>query len=471
MNGKVKKLCDEVTMAKSKPTKIVSKKHLARQERERRQTRLISGVAIGIVAIVILLIAYGLLNNTLFLYLRRAVTVNGESLTMQEFQARVRVARQGLINQYMQYTELAQAYGIDPTTDPQLSQALNQITSNLDSPSGLGGQVMDDMINDLIIRQYAKTHGIVVTEADIEDAIHGGLGYYPSGTPTPTLTPAELIYPTLNATQLALVSPTPTATLTLTPTFAPSSTPLPTPTPNMTSTATGVPTPLPTATPYTLQGFNTTYQSGLKYYATLGVRKAEYRKIFFEFSLYRTRVTEEVTADVKHEQDQVWIRQILASDETTANDVRTQLLAGADFTTLAAKDSLDTATQDQGGDMGWLGTDALTTQYGADYASAVFALKMGEISQPIQSTYGYHIVQLLGHELRPLTDQEYQDAVTTAFNNWLTAQHTAAKIVINSSWTNYIPTTPTIAQAQAAENATMTVYVATYQAGSTQPPR
>jgi parvulin-like peptidyl-prolyl isomerase len=180
---------------------------------------------------------------------------------------------------------------------------------------------------------------------------------------------------------------------------------------------------VPSATPYTLQGFNTTYQSGLKYYATLGVRKAEYRKIFFEFSLYRTRVTEKVTADVKHEQDQVWIRQILVSDETTANDVRTQLLAGADFTNLAAKDSLDTATQNQGGDMGWLGTDTLTTQYGADYASAVFALKMGELSQPIQSTYGYHIVQVLGHEIRPLTDQEYQNAVTTAFNHWLTAQH------------------------------------------------
>jgi parvulin-like peptidyl-prolyl isomerase len=450
-------------MAKNKSTKIVSKKHLARQERERRQTRLISSVAIGIVAIVILLIAYGLLNDTLFLNLRPAVTVNGESLTLQEFQVRVRVARQQLVYQYMQYTQLAQAFGMDPSTDPQMSQALSQISEQLDTPSIIGTQVLDDMIDDLIVRQYAKANGITVIEADIEEAVHSGVGYYPSGTPTPTLTPTQLIYPTLNTTQLALMTPTITLTL------APTSTPRPTWTPDLTSTATPIPSITPTATPFTLQGFEDRYQEGLKYYAKLGMRKAEFRKIFYEFSLYRDRVKAKITADVEHEQDQVWVRHILVTDEAIATSIRTQLLDGADFTDLAAQSSLDTATKDKGGDLGWLGFDSI--QYGSDFGTAAFSLKVGEISQPIESIYGYHIVQVLGHEIRPLTEQEYQDAVTAAFNTWLEEQRTNAKIVINSGWTDHVPSSPTIADAQAEDDATRTAYVSTYQAGSTQQPR
>ncbi len=168
-------------MAKKTPTKIISKKHLARQERERQQTRLISGVAIGVVAIVILLIAYGLLNDTLFLRWRRAVTVNGESLTMQEFQVRVRATRQSLIGQYMQYVQLGQMLGVDPNSDSQMSQALSQISSELDSATTIGSQVIDDMVNDLLIRQFAKANGIVVTQADVDKAMQDAIGILSTG--------------------------------------------------------------------------------------------------------------------------------------------------------------------------------------------------------------------------------------------------------------------------------------------------
>ncbi len=64
------------------------------------------------------------------------------------------------------------------------------------------------MVNDLLIRQYAKANGITVTAAEVEKAAQEALRYYPNGTPTPTLTPTELVYPTLDATQLALMTPT-----------------------------------------------------------------------------------------------------------------------------------------------------------------------------------------------------------------------------------------------------------------------
>lgn len=222
-------------MAKNKSPKVLTKKHLARQERERRQTRLITGIAIGIIAIVVLGIAYGLLNDTLFLNWRPAITVNGESKSLNEFQIRVRLSRQQLISQYMQYSQMAAMFGLDPSTDPQLSQTMTQITDELNTPSVLGSQVIDNMVHDLLIRQYAKANGITVSAADVEKAAQEALQFYTNGTPTPTLTPTALVYSTLDATQYALMTPT------LTPTTAPTDTLVPTATPNLTSTATPSP--------------------------------------------------------------------------------------------------------------------------------------------------------------------------------------------------------------------------------------
>ncbi len=446
-------------MAKKQAPKIISKKHLARQEREARQTRIITWSAIGIVILVILGIAYGILNDTVFLRFRPAVTVNGETLSMQDFQVRVRATRQSLISQYMQYMQFGQMLGVDPSSDPSMSQALDQITSQLNSPSTLGSQIIDDMVNSLLVRQYAKKNGITVTSAEVDKAIQDALGYYPNGTPTPTLTPTTVIEPTLNATQLALVTPT------ITPTTAPTSTTRPTWTPNLTATKTAIPSITPTATPYTLQGFEKQFNDVRKNYAPSGMSLQQFRTIYYEDALYTDKVKAKVTADVKHEQEMVWARHILVADENTANSVYTQLKAGADFATLAAKYSIDTNTKDKGGDLGWFGKGKMVP----DFEAAVWPMKIGDINKPFKSTYGYHIVQVLGHEVRPLTETEYNDAVTAAYDTWLQNERANSKVVINDNWTKYVPTTPTLEQAQANQNATITAYIKTYSSGQPTP--
>jgi len=436
-------------MAKDKPTKIASKKHLARLERERRQTRLITSIAIGIVVIIVGLIGYGILNETFLKARQPVVKVNGDSVTMREFQVRVRIARQQYVDQYMQYYQFAQMLGIDPSTDSSLSQTLNQIQTQLADPSLVGQQVIEDITNDLLIRQYARANGIVVTEADMEKAIHDGFGYFPDGTPTPAPTGTPLTYPTWSATQYSLMTPTGAATLAL------SETPPLTQTPDLTATATNIPslTPTamattvpsltPTATPYTLDGFQTRYKEGLSYYAKLGMTETDFRKIYFESSLYRQRVSDIVTANVAHEQEQVWARKILVADEATAQSIREQLLAGADFPTLAAANSLDTTSKAKGGDLGWFGKGKMPIEF----ETAAFALQVGEISQPLQTTAGWHVIQVLGHEIRPLTDTEYKDAVTAALNQWLTDQRTGANIVISGAWTANLPDQPSLQSA------------------------
>jgi hypothetical protein len=435
-------------MAKDKPTKIASKKHLARLERERRQTQLITFIAIGILVVVAGLIGYGILNETVLKAHQPVVTVNADSVTMREFQVRVRLARKQYVDQYMQYYQFAQMFGIDPSTDSSLSQTLNQIQTQLADPSLVGQQVIEDITNDLLIRQYAKANGIVVTKADVEKAIRDAYGYYPDGTPTPTSTGAPLTYPTWSATQYSLMTPTIAAT------FAPSETPALTQTPDLTATATTIPSLTPPATPYTLDGFKSSYKEGLSYYAKLGLTEADFRKIYFESQIYRQRVSDIVTAYVTHEQEQVWARHILVADKATSQSIRKQLLAGADFATLAAQSSLDTGSKDKGGDLGWFGKGKML----AEFETAAFTLQVGEISQPVQTTSGWHIIQVLGHEIRPLTESEYKDAVTAALNQWISDQRTGANIVVDSNWTANIPDQPSLESAFADLSATATAY-------------
>ena len=73
------------------------------------------------------------------------------------------------------------------------------------------------------------------------------------------------------------------------------------------------------------------------------------------------------------------------------NDLRTQLVAGANWQELAKKNSDDASVEFNGGDMGWVGRGAMVPTFEA----MAFKLKRGEISQPFESPFGFHIMQLL----------------------------------------------------------------------------
>jgi parvulin-like peptidyl-prolyl isomerase len=74
----------------------------------------------------------------------------------------------------------------------------------------------------------------------------------------------------------------------------------------------------------------------------------------------------------------------------------------------------------------------------------VFNLDIGEIAGPIETTTGWYIVQLLGHEIRPIPDTDYQQMLQLTYNDWLTAQRAAAQVDINDIWLERTPTEPAI---------------------------
>ncbi|MBI2688603.1 MAG: peptidyl-prolyl cis-trans isomerase [Acidobacteria bacterium] len=80
--------------------------------------------------------------------------------------------------------------------------------------------------------------------------------------------------------------------------------------------------------------------------------------------------------------------------EAKANDLLKQVKGGADFAKLAGENSEDPGSKDKGGEYGWM----VKGQTVANFETAAFSLKKGEISNLVKTEYGFHIIQVLDRE-------------------------------------------------------------------------
>jgi hypothetical protein len=252
-----------------------------------------------------------------------------------------------------------------------------------------------------------------------------------------------ITYPTLSPQQLELVTATPV------PTEGPTVTPPPTPTldpaitPEATPTTAPTPLPSPTATPYTLEGYESRFNDVLNNMEEIGLTEAQYRRLF-ETGLLRQRLLEEVTADLPSEEEQVWARHILVSDEETANQVIERLNNGEDFAALASELSEDTGSAAVGGDLGWFGKGRMVPEF----EEVAFDLEVGEISEPVESQFGYHIIQTLGHTTLPLDSFAYEQARQSEFEDYVAQLREEADITIYDYWVERVPLSPNLQELQ-----------------------
>ena len=85
-------------------------------------------------------------------------------------------------------------------------------------------------------------------------------------------------------------------------------------------------------------------------------------------------------------------RHILVKDKAEADALYAQVVGGKDFAALAKEKSQDPGSATQGGDLGWSDRNAFV----AEFTAALFAMKEGEISKPVKTQFGYHIIKLEG---------------------------------------------------------------------------
>ena len=149
----------------------------------------------------------------------------------------------------------------------------------------------------------------------------------------------------------------------------------------------------------------------------------EYRETIMRKALFRDHVFKDVAVtddDVKKyydahqsefvEGEQRHVAHIMTSTEKDAVTAREKLVAGSDFAEVAKKFSRDYMTASSGGDLGWITQDKVPAAF-----NEVWALSTGDLSKPIKSQTGWHVIKVL--EIKPrrqMTMDEVKDRVRQA---------------------------------------------------------
>ena len=95
-------------------------------------------------------------------------------------------------------------------------------------------------------------------------------------------------------------------------------------------------------------------------------------------------------ANLRDRGDEVQARHILVKDEATAKDIAKKLTEDSDFAALAREISEDEGSREKGGNLGYFTND----MFEAKFTEVAFATKKGEISEPFETNYGWHILQV-----------------------------------------------------------------------------
>ena len=98
--------------------------------------------------------------------------------------------------------------------------------------------------------------------------------------------------------------------------------------------------------------------------------------------------------------EKVHARYILTSDETTANDVLVKLKSGANWNEMCKQYSTDKVTAKNDCDLGWFPRGVMVEEL----ETLAFSTPVDEFGGPEQTIYGWVIIQVLGHEIRPYTE-------------------------------------------------------------------
>lgn len=372
-------------------------------------------VLAGVIAVTVLIVgilAYGYYDLKIRQPAQPAITVNGSVISEREFTARVVLVQAQQLGRLRNLTQLQALFGDNPDVQAQLQSQIDQLQTQIANPAVLGQQVIDQMIRELLIRQEAERRGIGVNESEVDRLIQEGFGYYAEGTPTPVPTS----------------TPDPTALAAAPPTSTPTAGPSPTPT-------SPSPTPIASPTPYTRELFEQDFEEYIDSFEEQGVRESDYRN-FVRADIFRRQLQEAFVEAQGSAEEQVRARHILVEEEVTAQELLDRLAEGEPWEELAAEYSLDQSNRERGGDLGWFGRGQMVDEF----EEAAFEGEVGQVVGPVETSFGYHLIEIQGHEERELSPSEREQAGQRAFNEWLTEARGEADVDIAPTWPDLVPT-------------------------------
>jgi peptidyl-prolyl cis-trans isomerase C len=106
----------------------------------------------------------------------------------------------------------------------------------------------------------------------------------------------------------------------------------------------------------------------------------------------------EQTVTAMKPEEEVHARHILVEAEAEAKAIAARIKAGEDFAKIAGEVSKDPGSKGEGGDLGWFTKERMV----APFAEAAFKMKAGEVSEPVKTQFGWHVIRVDEKRTKPV---------------------------------------------------------------------
>lgn len=411
-------------------------------EREAAVQRLVllgTGAAVGLI---LLIVAVALLFDQVITPGRTVASVNGESISVGEFRDRVRLERvisteriNAQINDFIDF-----GLNFEQAGQQVISfEPYSTLWDELNFPDQMGLRVLNDLINERLIREEAENLGITVTQEDIDERIRAVFNF--------DTDPEDLLGdPMLDPETDVEADPEATEEPTPTPFVSPTPSPEPSPTPSPEVEPTPEDTPFPTIPPpptLTADERRVIFDTSVEEFYERARRDAGASRdeinAYFELQALRVALSREV---IEPDETEVWVnaRHILVETEEEALDLIDALNSGESFAALARAVSQDTGSGSRGGELDW----GPAAQYVEPFRDAVIDAPIGQIVGPVQSDFGFHIIQVRAREDRDLNEFQVELNREEAFAEWVSELRAREEneVSISNIWPDYVPSEP-----------------------------
>ncbi|MEZ4569839.1 MAG: peptidylprolyl isomerase [Thermomicrobiales bacterium] len=449
---------------------------VSRAEREARQRRILIYATAALALIVVVTLAAGAIWQYFLVPRETYATVNGVDIRRSEYE---KYRHYTLLQQLTSLNQQLQAASEDQRTGLQQLAVLQVELEDLENgDKNINPEALQAMIQDSPVLQGMDDFGIVITDQEVDDYVDQLLAPVPLSEPTATLTvpptaaawateTTEEFYTGATATTEYLATETEltaTAEAASTEEGEADGTASPEGTaaegqsdrrsrgdsgpdryirgnrnrdseradrdtdPNASPTFTAVPTLEPTATPNREEAIATS-EAGFdlldRNFLDRAGMSRDFERLIVRPQLARVKLRDQLIQDIPTSQEQVRASHILVATRDAALELIDGRLQNEDFATVAEEVSTDTTSAVNGGDLGWFPRGIMTDPF----EEVAFDLPVGEISEPVQTQFGWHIIKVTGHEEdRPLTISTLRALQQNAVDRWVQQQQEQASI-------------------------------------------
>lgn len=360
----------------SSDTKAKTKKQIAVGRKEARQNRIILGLVGALIAVIVLILAIGIIRELILKPSSPVATVNGEKIRTDDYQELVTYNRYNYYNSIANLENALEQLNADPEENAFLISFYEQQLSQVQSALLLAPQQsLDELIDAELARQKAEQEGIEVTALEIDQAIDDDFRAALQQEPQQPITDTEQ---------------------------------------------------LPTSTPVSQEQVDELYSNVL---SAMHLSDDAFRTIV-ERSLMLTKLQDVLASEVPTTGLVADVQLIQTEYDLAAIAARGRIERGEDFAIVAQEVSTDTVTAENGGSVGWVTPGQLTPQYGAELDTSVFELEVGELGL-VESNGLYYVVRVVERdENGPLPAEYLAQLQNSALTNWLEERKASADVAI-----------------------------------------